>query len=225
VAKTSVKRAASRSRIDAEQLSEQILDAFSARAKRIGLRALHMGELATELRMSATTLYKLYPSKEALASACLERWADELGAAEAAKQDSKRQPFEQYMHWIDAWADANASISPAFLRDLQTDYPAVWKRYGEVLGKRKRHGMSLLRPLLHPDVDERVAFALLNRIFGLVQDPEFAAHINVSRRDALRGAVAIWAGGALVRTGGKARTAPRALKVVKAGKAVKSRVR
>lgn len=209
--KTSVKRAAPRSRIDHEQLSEQILEAFSARAKRIGLRALHMGELASELRMSATTLYKLYPSKEALALACLERWADELSAAEAAKQDPKRAPFEQYMHWIDAWADANASISPLFLHDLRTDYPAVWKRYGEVLAKRKRQGMQLLRPLLRPEVNERVAFGLLGSIFSLVQDPEFAARLNVSRRDALRSAVAIWAGGALGR-GGKARSGLRPAK-------------
>jgi AcrR family transcriptional regulator len=193
-----------RSRVNAEQLSAQILDSFSARAKRLGLRALHMGELASELHMSATTLYKLYPSKEALALACLERWADELGAAEAARHSSKRSPFDQYMRWIDAWADANAAISPAFLRDLQTDYPAVWKRYRQVLAERKKHGMTLLRPLLRAEVNERVAFALLNRIFSLVQDPEFADRLNVSRREALRGAVAIWAGGALTR-GGKLR--------------------
>lgn len=187
--------------MNAEQLSAQILDTFSARAKRLGLRALHMGELASELHMSATTLYKLYPSKEALALACLQRWADELGAAEAARQNPRRSPFDQYMHWIDAWADANAAISPAFLRDLQTDYPAVWKRYRQVIAERKRQGMVLLRPLLRPDVNERVAFSLLNHIFSLVQDPEFADRLNVSRREALRGAVSIWAGGALMRVG------------------------
>lgn len=195
---------APRSRVNSEQLSAQILDSFSARAKRLGLRALHMGELASELHMSATTLYRLYASKEALALACVERWADELGAAEAARENPKRSPFDQYMHWIDAWADANAAISPAFLRDLQTDYPAVWKRYRQVLVDRKKQGMLLLRPLLRPDVDERVAFSLLNRIFSLVQDPDFADRLNVSRREALRGAVAIWAGGALTR-GGKLR--------------------
>jgi AcrR family transcriptional regulator len=187
-----------------EQLSAQILDTFSARAKRLGLRALHMGELASELHMSATTLYRLYPSKESLALASLQRWADELGAAEAARLNPKRAPFDQYMHWIDAWADANAAISPAFLQDLQSDYPAVWRRYSQVISERKRQGMVLLRPLLRPDVNERVAFSLLNYIFGLVQDPEFAGRLNVSRREALRGAVSIWAGGALMRGGKKA---------------------
>jgi AcrR family transcriptional regulator len=198
--------------VNVEQLSAQILDTFSARAKRLGLRALHMGELASELHMSATTLYKLYPSKEALALACLQRWADELGAAEAARQNPKRAPFEQYMHWIDAWADANAAISPVFLRDLQSDYPAVWKRYSQVITERKRHGMVLLRPLLRPEVNERVAFSLLNYIFNLVQDPAFADRLNVSRRDALRSAVSIWAGGALLR-GGKPSASVRSASV------------
>lgn len=171
-----------------------------------------MGELASELHMSATTLYKLYPSKESLALACLQRWADELGAAEAARQNPKRAPFDQYMHWIDAWADANAAISPAFLRDLQSDYPAVWKKYSQVIAERKRHGMVLLRPLLRAEVNERVAFSLLNHIFSIVQDPAFADRLNVSRRDALRSAVSIWAGGALSRTGkssARARTPAR----------------
>jgi len=103
------------------------------------------------------------------------------------------------MHWIDAWADANAAISPAFLRDLQSDYPTVWRRYRQVIAERKRQGMVLLRPLLRPEVNDRVAFSLLNHIFSLVQDPDFADQLNVSRREALRGAVSIWAGGALLR--------------------------
>ena len=190
-------------------MGARILDAFSAKAKRHGLRSLMMNELATELRMSASTLYKLYPSKEALALACVERWANELGASDAAEQAAKqsRDPFEQYLHWIDAWADANADISPAFTRDLQSDYPAVWTRYRDIVESRKRRGANLLRPLLKPDVDARVAFALLNVIFTTVLEPDFAERLQTSRREALRSAVAIWAGGALARTA-KLRSVP-----------------
>jgi AcrR family transcriptional regulator len=196
-----------RSRLDPEQVRAYILEEFSARAKRFGIRALIMTELASELRMSAATLYKLYPSKEALAMACVDRWADELGAAEAAKSDPKlpRAGFEQYMHWIDAWADANAALSPAFVRDLKSDYPAVWQRYRELMAERKRRGAVLLRPLLKPGVDERVAFAVLDNILSTVVAPSFADRLHVSRREALRGAMAIWAGGALAR-GGKLRS-------------------
>lgn len=168
---------------------------------RFGIRPLLMVELASELRMSATTLYKLFPSKESLALACVERWVDELGAADAARHDPSqpRNDFQQYMRWIEAWADANANISPAFARDLKDDYPAVWKRYRTAVEARKRRGAELLRPLLAPDVDEKVAFAVLNVIFSTVLEPGFAERMGRSRRDVLRTAVSIWAGGALSR--------------------------
>src|SRR5262245_55340932 len=127
MAKGNPKRAARRrTRLDAEQVRDQILEAFSGKAKREGLRAVQMGELASELRMSASTLYKLFPSKESLVLACVDRWADELAAAEAARPDPaapRAAGFERFMHWVEAWADAQAGLAPAFARDLQSDYP------------------------------------------------------------------------------------------------------
>jgi AcrR family transcriptional regulator len=204
MASSSARTTSRRTRVDPEHVSAQILDAFTVRAKRTGLRALIMTELATELRMSASTLYRLYPSKEVLAAACVDRWADELSAAEAARgnphaPNGGRDGFDRFMLWVDAWADANAALSPAFTRDLQADYPQVWRRYREIVNARKRRGAEMLRPLLKADVDERVAFALLNQIFTLVLDPDFADRLHVSRREALRSAVSIWAGGALAR--------------------------
>ncbi|HVW25585.1 MAG TPA: TetR/AcrR family transcriptional regulator [Polyangiaceae bacterium] len=172
------------------------------RAKQVGIRGVMMAELAGELRMSAATLYKHFPSKEALAMACVERWAHELGAAEATKRDPKhpRGGFDQFMHWIDAWATANAALSPVFRRDLEADYPVVWQRYREVVKERKTKGAALLRPLLKPDLDKNVALAVLDVIFTAVLRPEFADQLRVSRHDAIRSAVTIWASGALDRS-------------------------
>jgi AcrR family transcriptional regulator len=203
-----------RTRVDPEHVSAQILDAFTVKAKRIGLRALIMTEFATELRMSASTLYKLYPSKESLAAACVDRWADELAAAEATRRNLRAPKpagdgFDHFMLWVEAWADANAALSPAFTRDLRSDYPSVWRRYREIIDERKRSGAELLRPLLKPDVDERVALSLLDHVFRIVLDPEFADRLHVSRREALRSAVSIWAGGALARETHQTAETPR----------------
>jgi AcrR family transcriptional regulator len=186
-----------------DQVKKQILDAFSARAKHVGIRGVMMVELATELRMSAATLYKRFASKEALAMACVDRWAHELGASEAARRDpsGRRVGFEQFIHWVDAWADANAALSPVFRRDLETDYPVVWRRYREVVTERKKRGAALLRPLVKSELDKDVALAVLDLIFTAVLDPDFADRLRVSRHDAIRMAVSIWAGGALERRG------------------------
>jgi AcrR family transcriptional regulator len=200
----------------ARPVREQILDAFSAKAKATGIRGVMMGELASELRVSASTLYKHFASKEALTLACVDRWADELGAAEVAQpragarsdgtrsDGTKLNGFVQFMHWVDAWADANATISPAFYRDLETDYPSAFRRYRAVVSERKERGAALLRPLLKPEFDERVALAVLNLILSTVLRPEFADGLRISRHEAIRSAVAIWAAGALNR-GGKLR--------------------
>ena len=191
-----------RTRIESGQLKAHILEAFSAKAKREGIRNVMMAELASELRMSASTLYKLYPSKEALTLACVDRWADDLGAAEAAKPDpSAAGGFEHFMHWVDAWADANARLSPAFRHDLASDYPLAWRRYSDVIRERKERGAALLLPLLKPELDRRVAFAVLNMIFEEVVRPEFADRLRISRKEAIRSALTIWAAGALQRRG------------------------
>lgn len=197
------RRAGPRTRVAPEQIRQQILDAFSVRAKATGIRSVMIGELVSELRISASTLYKQFPSKEALTLACVERWADEFAAAAAFADNpsAKRDSFEQFMHWLDAWADAHAELSPAFARDLQSDYPAAWQRFREIVNKRKQSGAELLRPVLKSELDERVAFAVLDLILNTVLRPEFADRLRISRHAAIRSAVSIWAGGAVDRRG------------------------
>jgi AcrR family transcriptional regulator len=197
------RKARKRTRLNPDELREHILEAFSSKAKRTGIRSVMMGELAAELRMSATTLYKQFPSKEALTLACVDRWVDELGAAEAARPDPKvpRDAFAQFMHWVDAWADANATLSPAFARDLQSDYPVAWRRYRDAVRQRRERGAELLRPVLKPELDQRVALSVLYLILTTVLEPEFADRLRISRHEAIRSAVSIWAGGAVDRRG------------------------
>jgi AcrR family transcriptional regulator len=199
----SSRKGSRRARVAPEQIRHQIVDAFSAKAKSIGIRGVMMGELAAELRISASTLYKQFASKEALTLACVERWADELAAAEAVADNphAKRDAFEQFMHWVDAWADAHGALSPAFARDLKSDYPAAWQRFGEIVQARKQSGAAMLRPVLKPELDERVAFAVLDMILKMVLRPEFADRLRISRHVAIRTAVSIWAGGAVNRRG------------------------
>jgi AcrR family transcriptional regulator len=192
-----------RARVSPEQIRAQILDAFSIKAKAEGIRGVMMGELAAELRISASTLYKQFPSKEALTLACVERWADEFSATGAASHDKneKLDGFERFMRWVEAWADAHAALSPAFARDLESDYPAAFQRFRAIVQQHKQSGAAMLRPVLKPELDERVAFAVLDLVLTTVVRPEFADRLRISRHAAIRTAVSIWAGGAVSRRG------------------------
>ena len=66
---------------------------------------------------------------------------------------------------------------------------------------RQRRGAALLRPVLRDDVDEGVALEVLNIIMHRVTDPAFADRFNVTRQEAIRSAITVWAGGAIRKRG------------------------
>lgn len=186
----------------ADRVRERILVAFSAKAKRAGIRAVVMGELASELRMSAMTLYKHFASKDELVSAMVDAWALELAAIDAldlVQVDDCSEALERLLDWADAWTANLASVSPAFFNDLHRDHPECWARFNAQIEERKWAAAPFLGPFLRPDLDANVALPMLDLLVTHSADPRYAERLGVSRREAVRTAVSIWAGGALVQ--------------------------
>src|SRR5262249_2902015 len=106
---------------EGEDVRERILRGFSERAARSGIRSVIMAELASGLRMSATTLYNHFPAKQDLVRTLVERWAADLGASEVAVAESvsSRSANEGLVRWAEAWATSVARYSPAFWDDLR----------------------------------------------------------------------------------------------------------
>ena len=102
---------------------ERVLREFSERATRSGIRSVIMSELASELRMSPNTLYQHFRSKKDLVTALVERWAEEVGASQAAVVElaSTRSAVERMTRWAEAWAQSVARYSPPrFSEQLST---------------------------------------------------------------------------------------------------------
>ena len=129
----------------------------------------------------------------------MESWAAELGAGDWRLGSGSG--FDQFMDWAAAWADAMTGISPAFIEDLKRDYPTAHARFQEETRKRQKRGAALLRPVLRSDVNEGVALDVLNMIMSRVTRPDFAERHRVTRQEAIRSAVTVWAGGAIRRDG------------------------
>src|SRR5262245_25878725 len=111
---------------------ERVLAAFSSRARRSGIRAVLMADLAGELRMSAMTLYKHFASKDELVEAMVDAWALEMAAIEALDWDratSCASAIEVLLSWAEAWTANLSRVSPHFFRDLRRDHPEAWMRY------------------------------------------------------------------------------------------------
>lgn len=183
-----------------ERVRERILVAFSTKAKRSGIRAVVMGELASELRMSAMTLYKHFASKDELVSAMVDAWALELAAIDAldlGRIDDRESLLERLLAWANAWTTNLANVSPAFFKDLHRDHPECWARFQAQIEERKWAAAPALRPLLRPDLEANVALQMLDHLVTWAADPRHAERLGVARSEAVRTAVSIWGGGAL----------------------------
>jgi AcrR family transcriptional regulator len=180
-----------------EPAAERILGAFSERAKRGGIRAVVMGELATELGMSISTLYGHFPSKEHLVAAMVDRWCVELATHDALVDDERVPIAERFKIWGDAWSLRIIQYSPAFFADLARDYPAQSVKLQRDLDRRKAKGEALLLPHLKTGLIPAAAFALLDLIYTHAHDPRLGDEVGVARRDVVRTALAIWGDGAL----------------------------
>ena len=189
-------------RHEAARVRERILVAFSSKAKRAGIRAVVMGELASQLRMSPMTLYKHFASKDELVSAMVDAWALELAAIDAldlGRVDDSSAALERLLAWADAWTASLANVSPAFFQDLHRDHPECWARFNAQIEERKRAAAPLLGPFLQPDLNPNAALLMLDYLVTHVADPRYAERLGVSRREAVHTAVAIWGGGALLQ--------------------------
>jgi len=187
---------------EAARVRERILEAFSSKAKRSGIRAVVMGELASELRMSAMTLYKHFASKDELVSAMVDAWALELAAIEAldlVRVDDCDAALERLLSWADAWTASLANVSPAFFKDLHRDHRESWRRFQAQIDARKRAAAPVLGPFLRPDLNPSVALLMLDHLVTWAADPRYAERLGVSRREAVRTAVSLWGNGALLR--------------------------
>jgi AcrR family transcriptional regulator len=194
----------------ADRVRERILVAFSAKAKRSGIRAVVMGELASELRMSPMTLYKHFASKNDLVSAMVDAWALELAAIDAldlVQVDDWGGALERLLAWADAWTSSLANVSPAFFQDLHRDHADCWARFQAQIEERKMAAAPILGPFLRPELNPNVALLMLDHLVTEAADPRYAERLGVSRREAVRTAVSIWGGGALLQEP-KLRVAP-----------------
>ena len=186
-------------RATAPEVKERILSAFSVRAQKGGIREVRMARLAAELRMSATTLYKHFPSKDHLVRAMATRWAEELSASDAVMTgDATVRTADQHMlNWAEAWGQTLSQFAPEFWRDLREDHPEGWRIFQREVRRRKAAGASLLRPYIARDISAEMALAVLDLLIEQSANPRLCNRLGISREDAVRTAIRIWRQGAL----------------------------
>lgn len=146
---------------DLEMVKRRIQETAYEKFSKRGVRAVTMDDIATELRMSKKTLYKHFSGKEELVrTLVMEKYiAKHQDVFDAF--DKGRTISEALTHVFPILGRYVRELSPAFLADVQNEYPEVWQLHedkrAEMVGRFSRF-LSLgvesgeVRPCVNPEV-------------------------------------------------------------------------
>ena len=175
---------------------ERILSAFAERARLKGIRAVVMGDLARELAMSKKTLYQHFTSKDALVREILERWIERVREHSRSPDAPYHDVQDLVRWWTEFWVKEQTDYCFEFWRDLETDHPASWTMFWDVI-KNGVPAQVHVAQWLRPGISPLIAADLYYEIIASYNDPNVCARFGFSRREAVLAAIEIWIGGAL----------------------------
>ncbi|WP_461210102.1 TetR/AcrR family transcriptional regulator [Desulfocurvus sp. DL9XJH121] len=112
---------------DATGVRKRILETAYAKFSKLGVRGVTMDDIASDLRMSKKTLYRHFAGKEDLVRTLLmekylSRHEDIFKVL--AQGGTIRELFARVFPLIGRYVQ---SLSPAFMADVQHEYPRVWE--------------------------------------------------------------------------------------------------
>jgi AcrR family transcriptional regulator len=182
--------------VDARE--QAVLDAMEARLTRTGIRSVVMSDLASELGMSTKTLYRIFPSKDALVSAVVDRWIERLVDAQAWLQRSDMSAQERVRTAAHFLVERRSRFCDDFWADLQADHPDAWRRHQVMMADARRRSLERTARAMRPGLDPYFARSLLAAMIERALQPETLAASGLSRSQAIDATVEIWCGGAFV---------------------------
>jgi AcrR family transcriptional regulator len=172
--------------------AELILDAFARRAKRLGIRAIIIEDVARDLGMSKKTIYQYFRSKEEMVERLVQRWHKRL---DTPIPDG--DPVEIMRDWVVRWNDNNDRYSPAFWAELASDYPRLQQEYLEHVAAKKRLLGRRVNPRMKPGAKPRFAWECYSTLLDAARRPEFQEAVGMTKQEALMAALDLWIGGVL----------------------------
>ncbi|MGQ9427555.1 TetR/AcrR family transcriptional regulator [Gilvimarinus sp. F26214L] len=178
---------------DGAELRTRIVHTFVERAKEVGVRAVSTDDMARSLSISKKTLYKIFRSKEDLVREVLNGWEEQL-----------RQPLDfsggddprSVVHAaVGRWYDNDAQFKPVFWDDVGNDYPALRKKYFDVMFENMRHIGSHLTEFRKPGMSKEFGLQVYMLLMMNAPQPEFYEKARMNRREAVMKALDVWLDG------------------------------
>lgn len=177
---------------------DAVLDAVEGRFGAAGVRALVMRDLASELGMSTKTLYRLFPSKDALVTAVLQRWSTRFLAAQATLLASSMSIEQRVRTAAHALVAHRRRLSDDFWRELRDEHPTSWALYTSTMDTARERSAVRMAAAERTGIEPSLARAALTALVELAQDPAVLEASGLDEREAIDQVVALWARGVFV---------------------------
>lgn len=176
-----------------ETLRARIVETFAERAREVGVRAVSTDEMAKALSISKKTLYKVFRSKEELVREVLDDWEERIKKPlDFSKGDDPRAVVHAA---AGRWYDNDAQFKPIFWEDVGNDYPALRKKYFDLMFDKMRHIGSHLAEYRRPGMSKEFGLRAYMLLMMSAPQPEFYEKAKMSRRDAVMKSLDVWLDG------------------------------
>lgn len=177
-----------------DAVAEKVVQAFSRRARVVGIRSIAMADLAKELRVSTKTLYKYFRNKGDLVHELVVRWESRIHQPSGY---TGTDLLERLRHAIDVWAENDAQFSTAFWLDLKSDYPRLYQVYMNFLHNRMEAMQKRLTPYLKPELDPGFAWSSYVNLMAASKQPKNFEKIGMTREQCIHASFEFWLNGAI----------------------------
>jgi len=173
-----------------------------------GFPNVRMNDIASELRISKKTLYKIFPSKEDLAIAIAKFFMNRMKNKIVPALESNKNAIEKLNDLITILAEVSQKIKAKKLDELKKHFPNIWSEVDKfrtemmfgnitkVIDQGKREGLFL-------DYPTPIVMNMFVATVRAVVTPDFVLNNNFSLIEAARAAFKIIIGGIVTEKGKK----------------------
>lgn len=167
-------------------LEKMVLDASERFLFRYGYKNLNLNDIAREINISKTTIYKTFDSKYEVATQVINRLLERTDSAMLELLRSDLSLPEKLTKGAEIIATIYTKMDREFLRDLESSLPELWEKIDEARKNKEILLAALLRQeqekgVVRGDVDPSLlAAAMLTLIRGMYNPTFLLAHHTTS---------------------------------------------
>jgi len=173
-----------------------------------GIRSFTVENLAGCLCMSKKTIYKFFPTKEALIDKIVSYRLSKIESEIKQVLESDSNPIHQFLGVMEVFYHATTKIKIERIGELKNRYPKMWKRIETFRLNRREDFYSILKNaqkqgLVRENLDIDLIATIYTNLINSTFQPEFFIENSLTPHKVLPAFVDIVSGGLLSKDGQK----------------------